>query len=268
MKKYKPVLSAAGAVILILMGTLTTKAQVSQQTRQSLLYEVSKIQLAYKKPAYLSFDIKSTMAQEAAPGVILDSSAGSYKLSGSSYWGIEDSIEMMQNDSFMVTVIKPSKVMTVGIPSYVNPGTINFSWVDSIIGKNNYSISITAPGGPTKAIQYTFNVTGFAYKWYKVTYDTVSHYVKEIKYAINDEFEETQDVINEPPVTVDGSTGFRIITQTYLNYSTATFNKASIFNSANYFTIVGESTYTPQAPYGTYEVFLTSPNLPKNTNFN
>ena len=218
--------------------------------------ESIKIQMAYKNPAYLTFNVKYTYAAEATPTVFDDSTMGTFKISGTYYWGNLDSLEFMQNGSYAVYLYKPNKIMSINNPATVYPQIANFTLFDSLIGKNNYTSGLTY-SGVNKIITMTFSNPDFPYKNYSVWYDSTSYLVNKIIYTIREDFTEYTDSYNR---SVGSNTSdYTIITANYTNYQTTAFTN-TIFNTVNYFVIFG-GVYYPQSPYTNYEIFLASPNL-------
>jgi hypothetical protein len=251
-------LFSPGLVITSLLMIVITVLYSNKILAQvNIEHESAKMQLAYKNPASLSFDVKYTYALETAPSAIIDSSMGSFKMSGSFYWGIIDSTEFMQNNSYAITLYKPDKLMRVSNPSYVYPEIANFSAFDSIVGKNNYTTSCTNTGC-NKIISLTFTDPNFPYKNFSVRYDSITNFVTQIVYVIREDFEDYSDSYNR---TAEGSSdaAYIIVKADYTNYQTSNFTN-TIFNTGNYFILSG-STYAPQPPYSDYEVFIASSNL-------
>jgi hypothetical protein len=217
------------------------------------------MQMAYKNPAYLSFDVRYTYAAETDPGTVLDSSMGTFKISGTYYWGLIDSTEYMQNSSYSVVLYKPEKLMRVSNPSTMYPEIANFSAFDSLVGKNNYSTTQSASGSD-KSVLLTFtNTADYPYKSFKISYDSITHFVKQIVYVIREDFNDFADSYNRK--ATGNTSPYMIIKADYSNYQTSAFSN-TIFNTGNYFLLNG-NTYSPQPPYGNYEVFIASPNLIK-----
>jgi hypothetical protein len=251
-KSFYPSLSITS--LLMIVTSLFYSHKVLAQV--NIAYESAKMQLAYKNPPSLSFDVKYTYAMETDPLTIIDSSTGSFKMSGSFYWGVIDSTEFMQNNSYAVTLYKPDKMMRVSNPSFVYPQIANFSSFDSIVGKNNYTTSCTN-AGCNRLISLNFTDPTFPYKNFSVRYDSVTNFVTQIIYVIREEFDDYSDSYNR---TAEGSTsGYIIVKADYTNYQTAGFSN-TLFSTGNYFILNG-SIYTPQPPYSDYEVFIASSNL-------
>lgn len=228
------------------------------KAQYNLSKESSKMQMAYKNQTYLSFDVKYTYAFDSIPGTILDSALGTFKISGNFYWGNLDSMEFMQNSSYAIVLYKPDKIMNVSNPSPIYPTIANFSLIDSLVGKNNYTTSVSTSGA-NRAITLTFTPSSFPYKNFIVTYDTISNLVKQISYSIREDFYDFGDNYNRS--STGNSSPYIIIKADYTNYQTTSFSP-TIFSTGNYFILSG-SVYTAQSPFSDYEVFIASSNLLK-----
>jgi len=242
------------AILIAVSVSLFTAGNVAAQV--NLTGESVKIQLAYKNPAYLSFDVKYTYAEESAPSTVVDSSEGNFKISGTYYWGTIDSAEFMQNSSYAVMLYKPGKLISVNNPLTVYPQIANFSTLDSLLGKSGYTSSLTTVGSD-KLITLTFSDPDNPYKNFKVYYDSTSSLVSKIVYTIRGDFLPSEENYNQ---SATGSTSdYVIVTALYTNYSTSAFSN-TVFNTGNYF-LINNGYYNPQPPYNDYEIFLGSPNL-------
>jgi hypothetical protein len=253
--------SATYCKVLVITAIVMSCVSIECIAQLNIPVESSKMQMAYKNQAYLSFNIKYTYAAETDPNTIIDSSMGTVKMSGNYYWGTMDSLEFMQNNSYNLVLYKSEFLMRIGNPEPVYPQIINFSMFDSLVGKNNYTISNTV-NGSVKNLELTFSSPAFLfpYKNYKVSYDSITHFVNQISYTINDEVIDSQESYNK---LVSGGplTEYVIVTANFTNYQTAPFS-TTVFNSSNYFLQSGK-VFTPQPPYQSYEVFIASPNLLK-----
>jgi hypothetical protein len=243
-------------VVIIFFISLFLSVNLVAQT--DLYAESAKMQRAYKNPAYLSFDVKYTYALDSDPTAIIDSSFGSFKISGKFYWGMSDSTEYMQNSSYSVVLFRGDKLMRVSNPATVYPEVANFSSIDSLIGKNNYITNLST-SGPNRVIDMTVYDLNYHFKSMQISYDSVTNFVKSISYTIREDFYDYPDKYSRP--TDGNESDYVIIKATYSNYSTSAFS-TTIFNSSNYF-ILSENSYVPQPPFSDYEVFIASPNLIK-----
>jgi hypothetical protein len=216
------------------------------------------MQAAYRNPGSLSFDVRYSYAMESNPTIKVDSGFGTFKLSGSYYWGTIDSIEFMQNDHYLVSLYKPDKIMSISNPSNIYPNIVGFSSFDSLFGKNNYTTTLNV-SGIFKTITLNFTDSLALYKNYSVCYDSATHLVRQIKYLIKEEQDEFSDNSNRLGTKNAGS--YMIVKADYFNYQKVTLDQA-FFDASNYF-LLSENVYLPQPNYSDYEVFVGSPNLLK-----
>lgn len=231
-------------------------AYTNAVAQTNLVEESAKIQQAYKNAAYLSFDMLYTYAYETAPAVILDSSSGTFKLSGSNYWGTIDSTEFLQNSRYAVMVYMPGRLINVSVPRNVYGQVSGLAALDSMIGKKGYTSSAGMEGG-MKVIALAFTDPGNPYKSFKVYYDAVSYVVRQITYTVKASYISPGEDDNELPGTNRGE--YVIVKADYKNYRTDAFSD-DIFNAGKYFAI-SDNTYRPVPPYLSYEVFIASPEL-------
>jgi hypothetical protein len=82
--------------------------------------------------------------------------------------------------------------------------------------------------------------------------------MKQIVYAVHEDYLGGEYFSSDAS---GNSSPYIRVTIDYTNYQTTTFSP-TIFNTDNYFLMSG-TVYTPQSPYGDYEVFLGSANLIK-----
>ncbi len=249
--------SKQGRRIVILITICSAILFINNVGAQSNLEaESAKIQEAYKNPSYLSFDLQYTFAAETTPTVIDDSINGTFKISGNYYWGTLDSLEYMQNSSYAIFLYKSNKILNVNNPTISYPQGANFSLMDSLIGKNNYSTSLS-DSASVKILTMTFSDPDFPYKNFSVYYDSTSYLINKVCYVIKEDFYDTQDSYNQS--VGSNASDYIVVTIKYFNYSTSAFSN-TVFNTGNYF-IIYNGDYIPQPPFTDYEVFLGSPNL-------
>jgi hypothetical protein len=153
---------------------------------------------------------------------------------------------------------KSEKLMRVSNPTTIYPEIANFSSIDSIIGKNNYTNSFST-SGRNKFITMSFASSDYPYKKFRVAYDSSTNFVTQISYTIREDFTDYKDSYSR---SASGNTSdYVIVKAIYSNYQTSAFSN-TVFSSGNYFLLSG-STYVAQPPYSDYEVFIASPNLIK-----
>jgi hypothetical protein len=231
---------------------LNSVAQDSNiQKLDSVSNEVTKIQAAYKNQQHLSFSVLYRYTNANNPAVVLDSAAGFFKLSGTRYWGVLDSMEFMQDSQYNVLLERESKLIRIAEPQEVYPAVINISVFDSAAkagseGKENYSIQMTTRGDE-RSITIQFKSSSVPYRECNIVYNSKTYLVKQLGYTINNSDDEYN---NGEMVTV---------TAFFSNYSSAALEERD-FSSSRYF-IKKENSFVAMAPYEEFELFVASPNL-------
>lgn len=222
-----------------------------------ILSESQKIQDAYKKAAYLSFDMRYTYAFENEPSVVEDSSLGNFRISGSRYWGTIDSAEFMQNDSFAIVVYRPGKLIHVSRPRNVYPQLTGFASLDSFVGKEGYTYSFTTKGEST-TLALTFTDQSSPYKRFSLTYSPVTYQVKEMAFVIKEEYLSGEGSVGYGAAE-ETSGKYMLVKAAYDNYSSTAFD-STVFDVGNYFSNK-EGLYVPAPQFNAYEIFLSSPDI-------
>lgn len=241
--------------LLFLVSNLVCLIAVAQESStkkiDTVSNEVSKIQTAYKNHKHLSFSVLYRYTSANNPAVVLDSAAGFFKLNGSKYWGVLDSMEFMQDSQYNVLLEKESKLIRISEPKEVYPAVINISVFDSAARagsdeQENYTIQISEMGDE-KRIIIQFKNAAVPYRECSILYDSKTYLVKQLRYTISNSDDEYN---NGEMVTV---------TAIFSNYSTSVPD-GDVFSSSRYFTKEAKS-FIARAPYIDYELFVASPNL-------
>lgn len=82
------------------------------QTKPSPSLKALKQMMAkYNQPGFLSFDMMSRFAEEAAPGNYLDSLDGAVKLNGNRYWFRMQNTESVNTGTYIITIFGEEKLM-------------------------------------------------------------------------------------------------------------------------------------------------------------
>jgi hypothetical protein len=234
-------------VLCITLGSVV-KAQ------NPVLLECMNINKAYLDTAYLSFNIKYKYAYEATPTVFQDSSLAAFKLNGYKYWGKIDSVEFMQNDSFMVSLFKEDQILSLGLPGYSFNKSLPLGQWDSLFFQNDrFSFTTGVDAGLKKiTVDYDANLP---YKKFEMWYDSVSYRISRIKYLVS-EFASEPDFYSLP-----GPGSYGVVDMSFTNYQVGAFGD-EVFLASTYITHSGTG-YTPSGMYETYELYITSPALLK-----
>jgi hypothetical protein len=228
------------------------------QAQVNIPAESAKIQAAYRGQAYLSFDVRYSYALETTPMAITDSMQGSFKLAGNQYWGVLDSMEFMQNDRFAISVYKTGHLMGVDSPMAMYPAAIQFTMLDSLLGKGGYTIS-QSNSGAIKSLHIRFSNPDMPYKDFTIKYDSSNYWVKQVVYTIR---KDVYDGDDEAALSnADNGSSYVVITADYLHYSTAAFDE-TVFESERYFLASGGA-YMPAMAFAGYDIMVSSPSLLK-----
>lgn len=242
-----------GLLILLtnLICLLALAQESSKQKFESVASEVNKIQEAYKEQRHLSFSVLYRYTSANNPSVILDSAAGFFKLSGSRYWGILDSMEFLQDSQYNVMLEKETKLIRIAEPQEVYPAIINLSLFDSAAregstGQENYILQ-TAVRGDEKSITIQFKNESLPYRECSIVYDSKTYLVKKLSYTVTN----ADDEYNNGEMVK--------VTAFFSDYSSAELEESD-FSSGKYF-IKKEHSFVAVAPYAEFELFVASPNL-------
>ncbi len=244
--------------VALLLAGFGLAAQNMPAASINLAGDMAKVKLAYKNKAYLSFDVRYRFALETNPAVVVDSLPGSFKMSGSYYWGILDSNEYMQNHNLALQVYKAGSIITVANPQAADPEPLRLGLLDSMLGKNSYTVS-GIQSGASRTLLISFSGSSFAYKNMAISYDTATGLLNQVRYTIKDDYiglSESYDYRADA-----NSSPYVVVTMDYFNYSTAPFAN-TVFLTENYI-IKNGTVYEPASGYSGYQVFITTPQLLK-----
>jgi hypothetical protein len=248
---YKRILNKMSGKMLILFLILGLSFH-TVCAQNPVLLECMNINKAYLSSSYLSFDIKYKYAFEATPATIEDSSMGEFKLHGYKYWGLLDSVEFMQNDSFLVALYHPEKVLSLARPAYHYSFNLPLAQWDSLFLKTDrFTYGVGVESG-WKKITVDYNA-GLPYKKFEMWYDSSTYRISRIRYVISEYA--THENFYELPDPGD----YGIVDILFSGYQTGLFDD-SVFDASHYFVKSGSS-YTPAVSYTNYEVFIASSGL-------
>lgn len=238
--------------VALLIGVFTLSIGRAQNP---VLLECVKINKAYQAANYLSFTAKYRYAEEGTPTFYEDSATAVYKIHGYKYWGVMDSVEFMQNDSFQIAAYLPEQTLALGLPTYQYDRSLPLSYWDSLFSKTDaFTYSIGIDQGYKKITVNYLDVETSPVKQFEMWYDSVTLMVHHIRFKID-------NGASDEELKQNGSLSGNIVISDieFSNYQTGQFT-AAIFNSANYF-IKSGSDYVPISPYNGFEVFLISKGL-------
>lgn len=235
---------------LISAGCLVPRIVLAQSV--NLLEECHKIQAAYKKAPFLSYELTYSYTPEKKQDSIYFSGRGYFKMNESNYYGIMDSTLYLQNNRYAVIVSKAERLIHISKSDSVFPMLSSLAVFDSMVQtyKVKYSV-IRTPGNKQIVIDFSTD-PGLGYKDFRMDYDPASFLIKMISFTRLSEEDEGNQA-NRKYITAKS---------VYSNYSTKPFDK-TVFNSDKYFVLSGNE-YQAQSPFEGYEIFIASPELIKN----
>ena len=229
---------------------------IAARSQNPILVECMNINKTYVSTPYLSFNVKYKYSLDSLPTVIMDSSQGVFKMNGYKYWGKIDSVEMLQNDSFAITVFKQDKIISLATPSYNFSQTLPLAQWDSLFFQSDRFTFTMGVDSIWKKITVNYS-PNLPYKKLEMWYDSVTYQINRIKYSVS-EYAGEQNFYS---LSSPGAYG--IVDIQFSNYQTGAFND-SAFNHWVYIANYG-GVYEPSSAYSEgYQLYISSPGLANN----
>jgi hypothetical protein len=243
---------SVNTVRLFLMTVLCITSAVTLRAQNPILLECMNINRVYLTTPYLSFNVKYKYAYEAAPSTFIDSSIGVFKMNGYKYLGKIDSVEFMQNDSFMVSLFKEDQVMSLGLPDFTFNQSLPLARWDSLFFQNErFSFSMGVDAGLKKiTVDYDADLP---YKKFEMWYDSVTYRISRIKYVVS-EFASEPDFYS-----LKDAGDYGIVDVSFTNYQTGVFGD-EVFDASTYIFRSGTS-FAVAGAYETWQLYINSPAL-------
>lgn len=218
--------------------------------------ELKLMHAAYKKHAFLSYDVQYLYAEEKSPETFIDTVVGNYKLHQGKYWGKLDNVECIQSDSFFISVYEEDKVILLNSSAPVWMQA-NVNW-DSIWqhADTGMKISIAVVDGLNQITMENRNEKS-SYKRIVFWYSPQDYLVKKMQYLVRQPREESDDDTNQQEEATDEE--LVIIEVRFSNYKSSVFDKG-IFAAENYIERSGKE-FKPAKRYNDYTVLVGSPDL-------
>lgn len=241
-------------IYFLLIGVFVCHNMVFAQ-QVNLLEETTKMRNAYQQHAFLSYQVKYTISSATQPEQVIDTLGGMMKICGSKYWGTLNAIEFMQNNEYMVSAYHDYKMIKVDTPSAMYPALANLVFMDSLLGKDNYTLTASTIGND-KALSFVFKENKFAYKSFTMLYDARTYFLKQFSYITKaDDDDDTGPYDNGLPK------GDRLTKVEFTNYNTNVFDTA-VFNTENYFSRA-DTVLNPLGKFADYQLNIGSSNVIK-----
>lgn len=228
--------------------------EVSAQTEMRSLLQ--KVQAAYRTPAYLSFQVRYTYANDHQPDQPVDSLSGEFDMDkGRTRFVIPGTVSLVSGE-YNIQVIDEDKLIYISNSHFGNPLDPAAS-MDSILRHLEQVQSTLTHEGPLETLTLNFP-PGQPYTRVQMTVDTPTGYIRNMIYDLYTAGFISQDQLDSPghkgPYEAKGR-----VTIIFSRYETGRFGD-DIFDTGRYFTRVGK-TFEPTAPYKDYHVFLASSHL-------
>ncbi len=241
-------------IYLLLIGIFVCHNIVFAQ-QVNLLEETTKMRNAYQQHQFLFYQVKYTISSATQPEQVIDTLGGMMKIYGNKYWGTLNAIEFMQNNDYLISAYHDYKMVKVDTPSATYPALANIVFMDSLLGKDNYTLT-AGVNGNDKSLSFIFKENKFAYKSFTMLYDARTYFLKQFSYITKaDDDDDTGPYDNGLPK------GDRLTKVDFTNYNTNAFDTA-IFDTENYFSRA-DSVLTPLGKFADYLLNIGSSNVIK-----
>ena len=236
--------------LLILVSWLSNG--YCQDNKARLLQEFHALSERYMGTSMLSFDIIYKYSREDKPGFYLDSLQGSFKMNGSEYWYRLDSTEAISDKDYCVLLFKADKIMYL-VPPGKMTGINPLSMLDSLLLNNIISGDITETKSEKKII-LTFPAQSKCRK-VELDIDKNSGFINRTINIVKG------SELYDPSIKnlLEDDTSYAIVETSFMNYAEKSFDE-KLLNSSRYFKKENNQ-YVAVAPYESYEIFLSTPNL-------
>lgn len=241
------------SVAIFLLPVSYSMAQQGQEAAKAIL---EKMQAAYARSSYLSFDVMYLYANESQAGHPMDSLPGEFQMDKKRVRFTIDGTETLVTPLHSIRVQPEERLIFLGRSAegtQVDPA----SMVDSLLSRINGSdVQITdAEGRQVIGIQLP---PGLQYKRVEIVVDKQTNFLEGITYFLKTEGLVGQELIkdgsHDGPYETDGRV--RIV---FSHYRQQAFGDA-VFDESHFINRV-DGVYQPAASYKGYQLILASPNL-------
>lgn len=226
----KPVL----IILLIQLGFITTYAQQLDSSSLCML-EMIKIKTLAADADNLSFDLKILSKQKDSTGqYVTDTIKGFYKINKNNYWGMLDSVELVQNSEYSVAIYGDDKLIFVQKPKAAYNNIVTNDFLNSSLMRNEADkLSLSNDSGNVRKLSIVFKPAS-QYLNFDVYYDNTTYKISKVIYKIKDGIDYIQ------------------VTYLFSNYQVNTIDPL-LFDSRKYFTANG-SQLVVTSTYSNYEL--------------
>jgi hypothetical protein len=243
--------------ILLAGSLLQGGSALATDTTATVKYFMEKVQQAYKKTPYLSFNLLYRYANKNEPGKYIDTISGEVAMDKNRMRCVLDNIETVCTGNHTIRVVNEEKLIYVSTQAPVamtDPVQMidsvlqHFSGVHTQMARNKGLATLTILFPPQQQ-----------YKAISMTIDESTGFFQKVVYELYTEGLVEPDQVDQP-----GKPGIYqpegIIEVLFSRYRKGQFND-SLFDENRFFTRLGKGNYEPSEKYKDYQVFLASPNL-------
>lgn len=163
--------------VLLMLVLITGFSFSSNAQVDTLIAHLSKINAYYDSASALQFDIQFLYESDTVSGDFQNRQyTGTFIMNGNRYYYKMDQAECMQNDSFLVTVLDPEKLIMVSAPASIRSGGVVplRAQVDSLLAYNflGYTHSIVKTDS-MNTISFSTTDTTATFRTMKIVYSPV-----------------------------------------------------------------------------------------------
>lgn len=242
-------------LLLCFVGISPGQAQDTLNIKQ-VSEQFKRMQDVYKNAGAISYRLHYTYANESTPAVILDSLSGEVDMNGNNYHSILDSTETITNERYAIILFKKDRLMYLARPSKNQAAFNALSMLDSTLAAIQGLQCIVSTTNDARVVTLQFPPQ-MKYKKIKFIEDTLTGYLREIKYVVK-----ANQLLDPQVAKTAGNAGYDeygIVDVQLLEYRKNAVDN-SFFNENVFFHKEGKEYKTTQA-YKDYKIFLGTPNL-------
>jgi len=143
--------------------------------------EIIQLGNTYRQVKYLSFDIKYQYADSAAPSVIQEEITGQYKMHDGRYWGMLDSVELVQGNNYSLTVFHHDSLITVKKAQHSEDRVLQLPVLDSMFSSYIDSIRVSTVCDTMRLLKVYFK-NNIGYSGYEMKYNPSTYFINSMQY--------------------------------------------------------------------------------------
>jgi hypothetical protein len=246
-------------IIVMLSGlVLMNKHALASDSTTACKAFMQKVQQAYEKAGYLSFNVLYRYANNNQPGNYIDTMSGEVAMDKNRSRFVIDDVETINNGTYAIRVMKEDKLIYLSAASSASVVMDPAHIMDSVLAHLQGVRMQIEPGNGVSSL-HIFFPPGQQYKRISMTIKESTGYFQKVVYELYTEGLVTQDQMAQPGNTGQYQAEGRVEVL-FSNYSRGQFND-SLFDESLYFNRLGKGNYQPSEKYSDYQIFLASPAL-------